>query len=76
MRDAQAQRDLTPHREARMAMWLWSADYATSGLGSMAYWDSLSEAARNTARRAVAEILRCPPETPNYQVNRTEPRQR
>jgi hypothetical protein len=53
---AMAQRDLNPHKPARMAMWLWSASYAASGKGSMGYWDSLSESAKKTCRSAVAEI--------------------
>jgi hypothetical protein len=57
-----AQRDLNPHKAARMAMWLWGAHYAASGKGSMGYWDSLSESARETCRRAVAEIEASRPE--------------
>ena len=62
---AMAQRDLDPHKPARMAMWLWGANYAASGLGSMGYWDSLSEGAKETCRRAVADIEGAQPEKPN-----------
>ena len=51
-----AKRDLNPHKPARMAMWLWGADYAASGKGSMGYWDTLSDSAKEMCRRAVAEI--------------------
>ena len=57
-----AKRDLSPHKPARMAMWLWGANYASSGLGSMGYWDSLTDQARETCRRAVAEIEGAPSE--------------
>ena len=60
---ATARRDLNPHKAARMAMWLWSANYAASGLGSMGYWDSLSEQARETCREAVSEIEDSPSES-------------
>lgn len=60
---AMAKRDLNPHKAARMAMWLWGANYAASGLGSMGYWDSLSEQARETCRRAVSEIEDSPSES-------------
>ena len=57
-----ANRDLNPHKPARMAMWLWSADYAARGLGSMGYWDQLREGEKETCRRAVKEILESPDE--------------
>ena len=53
---AQAQRDLTPHKAARFAMWTWSDAYARKGLGSMGFWDSLNEHQQDICRRAVAEI--------------------
>lgn len=57
----QIKKDLDPHKPARMAMWLWGAQYASSGMGSMRYWDSLSDSAKNTSRRAVAEIIAARP---------------
>lgn len=62
---AMAQRDLKPHKSAKMAMWLWGANYAASGNGSMGYWDSLSDSAKETARRAVADITAAPDEAAN-----------
>lgn len=53
---AMAQCDLTPHKPARMAMWLWGADYAASGKGSMGYWYSLSDSAKETWRRDLIEV--------------------
>lgn len=58
----QARRDLNPHKAARMAMWLWGANYAASGLGSIGYWDQLSERDKFTCRQAVADILKAPDE--------------
>ena len=57
MTKKEIQRHKNPHKPATMAMWLWSANYASSGKGIMDYWDELSESAKNTARRAVKEIL-------------------
>lgn len=60
-----AQRDQNAHKAARAAAWLWSADYASTGLGLMGYWDTLSNSAKNTARRCVADIEKARPETLN-----------
>ena len=49
-------RDLHPHRPAVAAMWLWSKEYAKSGLGSMGFWDRRSEYEQNLCRRMVGEI--------------------
>lgn len=57
---AQAQRDLNPHAPARAAMWLWSAEYARSGLGSMRFWDRLDEHRKGLARQAAREIKSAP----------------
>lgn len=53
---AVAQRDLNPHKPARMAMWLWSDRYARSGLGSMGFWDSLDDRQQQVCRDAVADV--------------------
>lgn len=60
---AMAKRDLNPHKAARVAMWLWGPRYARSGLGSMGYWDSLSDSEKDTCRLAVSDIERAPSET-------------
>lgn len=50
-------RNLNPHAEARMAMVIWSHEYAyeQSG-GSMDFWDSLSEGRKRQAKELVDEI--------------------
>ena len=58
----QAQRDLNPHKPARFAMWLWGERYARQGLGSMGFWDSLTDQERNIARLAVSQIEAAPAE--------------
>lgn len=67
---AQAQRDLNPHKPARIAMWLWGDAYAKSGLGSMGFWDSLTERQRNQCRLCVAEVAAARDETPNAALSR------
>jgi len=52
-----ALRNLNPHAEARMAMVIWSHEYAheQSG-GSMDFWDSLSEGRKRQTKELVDEI--------------------
>ena len=65
-------RDLDPHKAALAAMWLHSADYAASGLGSMGYWDSLKKYQRALCRQMVSEIERARPEESNAEVSRDD----
>lgn len=52
-----ARRNLNPHAEARMAMVIWSDEYAfTQRGGSMDFWDSLSEGRKRQAKELVDEI--------------------
>lgn len=66
-------RDLDPHKAARASMWLYGADYAASGLGSMGYWDSLSQYQQAMCRQMVAEIERARPEKYTAAVHRRDP---
>lgn len=50
-------RNLNPHAEAKMAMWLWGAEYAAQGGGSMDFWDRLSDSRKRVAKNAVDDIL-------------------
>ena len=43
-------RNLNPHREARLAMIKWSAQYAAQGGGSMDFWDTLHESKKRLCR--------------------------
>jgi hypothetical protein len=52
----QTQRDLHPHKGAVAAMWIWHQEYAQQSLGSMGFWDSLSESRKKTAWNAVRQI--------------------
>lgn len=50
-------RNLKPTAEAKMAMYIWGKEYSGSTLGSMDFWDSLSDGQRNIATTAVKEII-------------------
>jgi hypothetical protein len=56
------QRNLNPHKAARVAMILWGSQYAAGGRGSMDFWDQLSESDQKLCRGLVAEILEAPSE--------------
>lgn len=53
----QMYRDLHPHAEARLAMFLWSRDYAAQDLGCMGFWDSLDQGRRRYCREALTDTL-------------------
>ncbi len=55
-------RDLNPHKAARIAMLLWSREYAYSGKGSMSFWDSLKESRKLICREEAAKIVEAPDE--------------
>lgn len=55
-------RDLNPHKAARVAMILWNREYAYSGKGSMSFWDSLKESQKLICRDEVGKILEAPDE--------------
>lgn len=60
-----AQRNLNPHKAARLAMVIWNEDYAFKQRGGvMDFWDSLPEGKKWTARRALKAINDCPDEPP------------
>lgn len=61
---AMAQRDLNPHAPAVAAMWLYADRRARLGLGSMGFWDSLTEHEQSLCRDMAYEIRRAPPEVP------------
>ena len=61
-------RDMNPHKAARAAMWLYGADYAASGLGSMGYWYSLSKYRQAMCRQMVSEIGRARTEESNAKL--------
>lgn len=50
--------DLDPTPEARIAMILWDRGYAHSRLGSMGFWNSLTEGQQGTCRRVLADIAK------------------
>lgn len=54
-----AQRNLTPHAEARFAMAMWSHEYAHEQTGgSMDFWDSLDAYRKRISVDVVSEILK------------------
>lgn len=44
------QRNINPHREARLAMLVWGADYANQRGGSMDFYDRLSDSKKRNLR--------------------------
>ena len=59
-----AQRDQNPHKAARAAMWIWREEYAGQALGSMGFWDQLSQNRKALARQCVKDIEDARPEGP------------
>lgn len=59
MTDAErAHRNLNPHAEARLAMALWSHEYAHEQRGgSMDFWDAIGEYRQHICRDVVTGIL-------------------
>ncbi|QUS40550.1 hypothetical protein RPMA_18200 [Tardiphaga alba] len=53
-----AYRNLHPHAEAQMAMWLWGDEYSQQRGGSMDFWDSLGASRRNHCIDCVSYILK------------------
>ena len=50
------QRNLNPHAEARMAMWLYAKEYSQQRDGSMDFWDKLDVRRKRLCREAVNQI--------------------
>jgi hypothetical protein len=57
-----AKRNLTPHKVARVAMFLFGQRYAAQVGGSMDFWDALPERDKQTCREVLQEIERAPKE--------------
>jgi hypothetical protein len=54
-----AQRNLNPHAEARLAMAMWSHEYAHEQKGgSMDFWDHIGPSRRRVVVTALDEILK------------------
>jgi hypothetical protein len=58
----QGKRNLNPHKPARIAMILYGRSYASQGGGSMDFWDSIPDTAKEFCRQCVAEIEQAPKE--------------
>lgn len=55
---ARAHRNIHPHAEARLAMVLWSHEYAyEQNGGSMDFWDSLSDQRKRLCVDTVSAVL-------------------
>ena len=50
------QRNLHPHREARLAMLVWHNEYAAQGGGSMDFYDALTESQKRNLREWCDEL--------------------
>ncbi|MDD5693562.1 MAG: hypothetical protein PHU86_03775 [Patescibacteria group bacterium] len=58
--------NLNPHKEARLAMWIWSEQYAKTGLGSMQFYETyLSSRERRLCEQAIKDILKSRDMLPN-----------
>lgn len=56
------ERNLSPHRPAMCAMWLYADRYTSQKGGLMDFWDKLSESDKATCRRMAEQIVTTRPE--------------
>jgi len=52
----QDRRNLSPHKPAVIAMWLWSREYALQRGGVMDFWDKLPELRKKLCRECLDKI--------------------
>ena len=58
-------RNFNPHKEAILAMAVWSYEYAHRQLGgSMDFWDALDESRKQFCRETIIRIDEAPKEAP------------
>lgn len=50
-------RNLNPHKPARAAMFMYGAEYARQGGGSMDFWDGLDRRRKELCRQLVSEVI-------------------
>lgn len=55
-----AKRNLSPHAEARAAMWIWHDKYGQSAAGSMDFYDRLTDCEKRICADCVSEIVNTP----------------
>lgn len=67
---ARAERNLNPHREARLAMVIWGDEYAAQNGGSMDFWDTLSPGRKRQCRE-LADLLEKAPREKSAAERRT-----
>jgi hypothetical protein len=58
----QARRNLNPHKPAVIAMSMWGEEYSRQGVGSMEFWDKLSQLRKQICREVVARLDKAPEE--------------
>ena len=58
----QIHRNNDPHKPAVAAMYMWGAEYARQGGGSMDFWDKLSASRKTICRELVARLEKAPGE--------------
>lgn len=58
----QARRNLSPHKAAVAAMWMWGNEYAKQSGGSMDFWDEISPKRQQLCRDLVARLEKAPAE--------------
>lgn len=69
-----AARNQRPHAEARLAMAMWSHEYAyDQNGGSMDFWDSLSEQRKRFCVIVVSEVLKAEAENGRAPVSTPTP---
>lgn len=62
MSGAEERRNLRPHAEAKLAMVIWGPEYSRQKLGSMDWWDQLSEQRKRLVRLALDRVQGVPRE--------------
>ncbi len=60
--ETRMKRNLNPHVEARLAMFVWGSEYSKQHGGSMDFWDKLSESRKELCREQVKIIRETEPE--------------
>lgn len=57
---AATQRNLNPHAEAKLAVYLWPSEYVAQRGGVMDFWDQLSESRKRAAKESIDALLKLP----------------
>lgn len=61
--NADDQRNINPHAEARLSIALWGHEYSRQPLGCMQWWDQLPDRRKSLVRHLLDVIAELPRET-------------